>query len=112
MDNEITEEDFNKILDKRENEIYAKIFKKGGEIEDLMTDALKKRTTILYINSNIYFHSFFKIIKKIKENKNKYKKIRINNENNLNLFYNKLDEIIKISNYMLISIESMTKIEY
>ena len=73
---------------------------------------VKKRTTILYINSNIYFHSFFKIIKKIKENKNKYKKIRINNENNLNFFYNKLDEIIKISNYMLISIESMTKIEY
>ncbi len=42
LDNEITEEDFNKILDKRENEIYDKIFKKGGEIEDLMTDALKK----------------------------------------------------------------------
>lgn len=39
LDNEITEEDFNKILDKRENEIYDKIFKKGGEIEDLMTDA-------------------------------------------------------------------------
>lgn len=28
LDNEITEEDFNKILDKRENEIYDKIFKK------------------------------------------------------------------------------------
>ena len=31
LDNEITEEDFNKILDKRENEIYDKIFKKKAE---------------------------------------------------------------------------------